>query len=343
MTLPSNSGRARGRLHHSVAVAAVSVGALLVLAPAAAARTHRHSAPSVKVDVRAANRALHQFMYNAGGPQSAVSFRQLTRTSSTAANASAALFHKAHSSAGRRSAADALALVAGQQGSEAQSLTSILGAVPADLQSQVAQAISASSAARAVALGLLNKLLPLLTGGTQSQIASIVALDSVGGVQVPAQLAGALGSGGVGCIASGAVDQALAAATRALQSALSSVGPALAVAPASVQAQVNGILAGIPGLLAQITQTVEQIIPCNTGSSGLSGVSIDPSSLISGITQIVSETTGLVQGFAGGFLPTTGTTLPAVPGQLGGLLSGVTKLLPFGLGSLLQQFLPGFL
>lgn len=339
----SKSTRVRASLHHSVAVAAVGVGALLVLAPAAGARTHHHSAPSVKADVRAANRALHQFEYSAGGPQSAMYFMRLDRSSRAGANAAAALYRKAHSSATRRSAADALALVAGQQSSEAQGLTSILGAVPADLQSQVAQAISASAAARAVALGLLNKLLPVLAGGVQSQIASIVALDSVGGAQVPTQLAGALGSGGVGCIASGAVDQALAAATRALQTALSSIGPALALAPPSVRAQVNGILAGIPGLLAQITQTVEQIIPCNAGSSGVSGVSIDPSSLISGITQIVGETTRLVQGFAGGFLPATGTTIPAVPGQLGGLLNSVTKLLPFGLGSLLQQFLPGLL
>jgi hypothetical protein len=335
---------ARTHLRRRAAVAAVGLGTLLVLAPAAVARNHHPTVHGVKMNVRAANRALHAFEYNAGTPQAKPYFVQLKHNSVAAANAAAALYRKAHGPAARRQAADALALVAGQQAAEAQGLTSILGAVPAGLQAQIAQAISASSEGRAVTLGLLNKLLAGLPSGQQSQIASLVALNSIAGAQVPAQLAGMLGSGGVGCLASGAVDQALAAATRALQLGLASVGPALALAPASIQAQVNAILAGIPGLLTQITQTVQQINPCSAGSSG---VSISPTSLISGITKLVGETTGMVTGLLGGFLPTgaIGTippipAIPAVPGQISGLLSSVSHLLPFGLGSLLG-LIPG--
>jgi hypothetical protein len=350
MTVRLAHSRVRSILQCHAAVAAVGLGALLAAAPGADARSQHPSAHSVQVNVRAANRALHRFEHNVRGRRAVVYFTQLTGKSAAAANEAGALYRSAQSPAARRQAARALALVAGQQSAEAQGLASVLGSVPALLQAQVAQAISASTAGRSLVLGLLNRLLPQLPGSVQPQIASIIALNSVGGAQVPAQLAGVLSGGGVACVASAAVEQALAAASQALQTGLASVGPALALAPPLVQAQVQGMLARIPGLLTQVTQAVKQIIPCDTAAGGSpvgSGLPVNPTALVSGITQLVGGITGLVGQLLGGVLPTAGggsttpPTPPAAPGQLGGLLNGVSSLIPFGLGSLLH-LVPGF-
>ncbi len=316
---------------------AVVVLVALAAAPAAQARK-AHSLHGVVVHLRSADRALSRLVAH---PASPLAEMYLTRSASQTALAGSvahAIVLAAHGGASSELAATVLGLFADHQTSQAQSLTSVLGQVPPELQADVARAISTATGGRGVVLGTLSGLLPALSSAARPLVAQVVAIEASQGAQVPVQIAGVLGANAVGCQAAGPVQQALVVATQAFQLGLADLGPVLALVPASVHAQVQSEIDGVPALLRQIEDQIAGLLPCagtaptyHTTGATAPVKALGTPALVDGMTQLIDRIlASLAPGVGAGTTPAP----VAVPAPLSGLLGGVGSLLGGGLGGL---------
>jgi hypothetical protein len=293
----------------------------LAAAPAAEARKP-DSLQRVVVHLRGADRALARLGDQPAGPLAAMYLARVQAQTTAAYRIARSITAGAHGGASSERAATVLGLVADHQTGDAQTLSSILGAVGPDVQAPLAQAISAATGGRGVVLGKLSKLLPGLSTKAQPLVAQVVALESSQGAQVPVQIAGVLGDNTLACAATGAVQQALVVATQSFQLGLANLGPALALVPAAVHAQVQGEIDGIPALLRHIEEQLARVIPCpgstQAATSGPVKALANPT-LLGGITQLIDGILGrLLPGLSAGQSP---AAAPA-PASLNGLLGG---------------------
>jgi hypothetical protein len=305
-------------------LAATSATALAAAPAAQAAKPH--SLHGEVVHLHAADRATARLLAAPTGPLASMYLARSQQQLALATGVAASIVHSAHGRAGAESAAAALGLLADDQTSQAQSLTSVLGTVSPTLEAGVAQAISTATGGRQGVLGVLSGLLPGLSRASRPVVAQVVALESTQGAQVPVQIAGMLGANSVACAATGAVQQALVVSTQAFQLGLSVLGPALALVPAGVRAQVQREIDGIPALLTEVERQLAQALPCSgspaagTSSSTPPVKAVQAPTLLGGMTQLID---GILGTFLPGLLNGQSPTPVAAPGPLTGLLGGL--------------------
>ncbi|MEA2267184.1 MAG: hypothetical protein QOE27_2767 [Solirubrobacteraceae bacterium] len=309
------------------------VGTALVSLAAAtpgAQASKPHSVHGVVVHLRSADRALTRLVADPSGPLAGMYLRRAEDQAALAGKIARSMAATSQAGPSAERAATALGLLADHQTGVAQSLTSLVGEARPELQAAVAQGISSATGQRRVVLARLSGLLPDVSTGSRPVVAEIVAMESSQGAQVPVALAGVLGANSLACAATGAVQQALVVATQAFQLGLSNLGPALMLVTASVHAQVQSEIDGIPSLLGHIEEQLAGVIPCSSstqpaGPSKSSPVTaLQAPVLLGGMTQ-------LIDGIIGGLLPglVAGQTPVAVaaPAPLAGLLGGSTGFL----------------
>lgn len=232
------------------------------------------------------------------------------------------------SDAAAQQAVWSLAGAAGQYGQAMSEFAALIPGASADLQSVLANAIPGSVAGRQQLIDLLSALTARLGGDAQALAAkALAALQQ----QAPAQTAELADAADYPALPAGIgalLDHALATATAMLDDGLGVLKSVLGDLPAEDQAPVTSALSTITTLIPQVVQTVTAVIP----------------SVLDLVTGVLNTVTGLVTPSAAG----TGAAVPATPATgtgtatsgLGGLLGGLTKLVPgFGglLGGLLGQ------
>jgi hypothetical protein len=312
--------------------AALAAVLLLGLAAAPAAQARRHSSlHRVVVHLRAADRALNRLGDQPASPLAAMYLARVEAQTAGAYRVARSIAAGAHGRASSERAATVLGLVADHQTGDAQTLSSILGAVGPDVQAPLAQAISTATAGRGVVLGKLSRLLPTLSTTARPLAAQVVALESSQGAQVPVQIASVLGNNTLACAATGAVQQALVVATQSFQLGLANLGPALALVPAPVRAQVQSEIDGIPALLRHIEEQLARVVPCpgsmQAATAGPVKALATPT-LLGGITQLIDGILGrLLPGLSAGQSPAAAPAPASLTGLLGGgLLGGLWPL-----------------
>jgi hypothetical protein len=320
-------GRTWGsRLRWGIVAAAAAVA--LMAAPAAQA-AKPHSIHGEVVHLRAADRATARLAAAPTGPLASMYLARSQQQLALATSVAASIVHAAHNRTGSERAATALGLLADEQTSQSQALTSVLGTVAPSLQAAAAQAISTATGGRQGVLGVLSGLLPGLSRASRPVVAQVVAVESSQGAQVPVQIAGVLGANSVACAATGAVQQALVVSTQAFQIGLSVLGPALALVPAAVRAQVQTAIDGIPALLTAVENQLAQVLPCTGAAAGTTPSStpavkaVQAPTLLGGMTQLIDGILGtFLPGLASGQSPTLIAAPAPLTGLLGGLLGG---------------------
>ncbi|MGI8801260.1 MAG: hypothetical protein ACR2KV_03675 [Solirubrobacteraceae bacterium] len=323
--------RRRGALGRGGAALAAVAALTLVVVPAAEARK-AHSVRAVVVHLRAADRATARLAAQPTGPLAAMYLAREQSQTALAAAVAHAMVDAAHGGqASSERAATALGLFADHQTSVTQTLTSLLGEVSPGLQAAVAQAISAATGGRGVALGTLNALLPALSTGAKPVVAQVVALESSQGAQIPVALAGALGANSLSCSATGAVQQALVVSTQVFQIGLSNIGLALSLVPPAVRAQVQSEIDGVPALLHDIENQLSTVLPCpgstTPAPAGAPVAALKAPALLGGMTQLIDGILGAVlPGLHAGQTPApiaTPAPLAGLLGPLAGLFGGL--------------------
>lgn len=317
----------RSRFRSSALVAPLAACAVLVAVPAAQARTQHRGASvhGVMMHVHRADLALSDVVSGRTGELS------LIRGQGAAALTEAGtLAHQARGTAAKSRAAHVLTSVSNQFGRDTHQLGGVLAQEPASVQSEVATTIAGATYGQQIAASLIAQLLPLVPGAAQGPLTQVLAsLPSQDATQAT-QLAGVLNAGSIACEATGAVQQALALATQAVNTGLSAAQAALASAPANIRGQLQPLLDGLPTQLAGIEKLVLGLIPCSStgGSGGGNGstiLPIDPTSFVSGITGLISGILHQVLPF--GLGQGQGSAPAPVPGVLGGLLGSISGLL----------------
>ncbi len=315
-------GRNQGVRLRVAIVAAMSTLALTAAPAAQAAKAH--SLHGEVVHLRAADRATARLTGAPTGPLAAMYLARSQQQLALATSVAASIVRAGHTRTGSERAATALGLLADEQTSQAQALTSVLGTVPPALEAGVAQAISTATGGRQGVLGVLSGLLPGLTRASRPVVAEVVAVESSQGAQVPVQIAGILGASAVTCAATGAVQQALVVSTQAFQIGLTVLGPALALVPAAARAQVQTAIDGIPALLTAVESQLAQALPCSgapeTSSTPAAVKAVQAPTLLGGMTQLID---GILGTFLPGVLNGQSPTPIAAPAPLAGLLGGL--------------------
>jgi hypothetical protein len=344
--------RERPRFGRLALAGAIAAGALAVVPAAHAA----DSLVSVRSHVHSADAALHKVVAAASTGSVSAPLAALEAHLQAAGVSSAKLYKHAHTPAVRVKAAAALTKIAAQENRDAQILTPLVGQLSGPNQADLASFIAGITQGREQALTLVTSLLGQLPAGVQTSVAGIVAQLSGAGTGQVGQLAGAISPGSVACPAIDAVSQVVASVLASVQADLGRFQSLLSFLPAAAQTQLQTVVGGLPDQLNSLVASLKQAFNCSSSTApstgALTGAAGGPVALAG---SLVDSVTAFVQQLLGSFLPSlggggsSGTPTPvAVPSAVTGILGQVTSIVPgltglFGGSSSGSGFLGGLL
>ena len=280
--------------------AALATVAAIAAVPATASASTasdvtKTSVTTVQANVKNAKAAVKKLKKAVRAGKSTVAKRELKMARSQTAAASRTarrMANRAVTEDGAAVAAQALTIAGTQYDMLLEVLTSLVDDGPA--QSLIAGAIQPTIAGKTQILNALNALLPEVPAEVQPMIASIIASLGAGDATEVVNLDNALNIGTLPETITGLVSTCLAAATQAIEMAMSMVQGILPMLPTEAQAPLGAILTQVTGLVGTLVPSVLSTV---TGliDSIISSLPIVGGGSATGATAGLGGITGMLQ------------------------------------------------